>query len=157
MQGRHPELDIVLNDKERKILEKISRSRTIETRLVQRAKIILFASEKKYRNTEIGLKAGCNRDTVRLWKKQFHKSRLDGLKDSPRSGHPPTFTGKERTKILLWQQKVLNLKGRCLPIGALESSLNILLRRKLSLLSTGLQSQIGSATLISNLINGNIG
>ena len=56
MQGRHPELDIILDNKERKVLEKISRSRTAESRLVQRAKVILLASEKKYRNTEIGLK-----------------------------------------------------------------------------------------------------
>jgi len=105
MQGRHPEGDIILNDKERKALEKISKSRTTEARLVQRAKIILLASKRKYRNTEIGLKVGCNRDTVRLWKKRFHKHRLNGFKDNQRSGHPPKFTAKERTRILAMATK----------------------------------------------------
>ncbi len=112
MQGRHPELDIVLDDKERKALEKISKSRTTELRLFQRAKIILLASKKKYRNTEISLKVGCNRDTVRKWKKSFHEHRLEGLKDSPRSGHPPKFTAKERTKILAMATKSPDSEGK---------------------------------------------
>ena len=104
MQGRHPELDIVLNDKERKILEKISRSRTIETRLVQRAKIILFASEKNIA-IEIGLKAGCNRDTVRLWKKQFHNLVLMDLKIVLEVDILPHLLVRKEQKFLLWQQK----------------------------------------------------
>ena len=52
MQGRHPENKIILEDEDRKKLEKIANSRTAEVRLVQRAQIILLAAEGKYRNTE---------------------------------------------------------------------------------------------------------
>ena len=100
MQGRHPELSIILGYKETAYLEKITRSKKAEFRLVQRAKIILLASENKYRNTEIGEKTSCSRESVRYWKKRFHKFRLDGLKDKPRSGKPPEFTAKQRAKIM---------------------------------------------------------
>ena len=48
MQGRHPELSITLGDEEIEHLKKILRSKKTEFRLVQRAKIILLASENKY-------------------------------------------------------------------------------------------------------------
>jgi|TARA_B100001971_G_scaffold202605_1_gene216577 transposase len=100
MQGRHPELNITLGDEEVKYLKKILRSKKTEFRLVQRAKIIILASENRYRNTEIGDKVGCSRESVRHWKKSFHKFRLEGLKDRPRSGKPPEFTAKQRAEIL---------------------------------------------------------
>ena len=100
MQGRHPELKIFLTDEESKNLQKIVRSRKAEVRLAQRAKIILIASENKYRNTEIGNKVGCSRETVRHWVRSFCKLRLDGLKDGPRPGKPLEFTAKQRAKIL---------------------------------------------------------
>jgi transposase len=100
MQGRHPENKIILEDEDRKKLEKIANSRTVEFRLVQRAQIILLAAEGKYRNTEIGEKVGCNRITVRKWRRRFRESGMDGLKDMPRSGHPPEFTAQERAKVL---------------------------------------------------------
>jgi len=112
MQGRHPELNIVLDDKQRKILEKISRSKKAEVRLVQRVRIILLSSERKYRNTEIGAKVGCNRDTVRKWQKCFHERGFAGLKDASRSGHPLKFTAKERTKILAMSTKSPELEGK---------------------------------------------
>lgn len=112
MQGRHPELQISLTDKDKKILEKISKSRKTEFRLVQRAKIILLASKGKYHNTEIGEKVGCNRDTVRKCKQRFHKDGLEGLKDDPRSGHPLKFTAKERTKILAMATKSPESEGK---------------------------------------------
>lgn len=101
MQGRHPETVIILSDKEKVSLEKIVRSKKTEFRLVQRAKVILLASENKFRNTEIGDKVDCSRETVRHWIKSFHASRLTGLKDAPRSGKPPEFTAKQRTEIMV--------------------------------------------------------
>ena len=100
MQGRHPKNKIILKDEDRKNLEKIARSRTAEVRHVQRAQIILLAAEGKYRNTEIGEKVGCNRITVRKWRRRFWESGMDGLKDMPRSGHPLEFTAQERTEVL---------------------------------------------------------
>ena len=125
MQGRHPELNITLSDKESKYLKKIIRSKKAEFRLVQRAKIIILASENKYRNTEIGDKAGCSRESVRYWKKSFHKFRLEGLKDKPRSGKPPVFTAKQRAKIMALATKSLKMKGYTLQTGVQESWQNM--------------------------------
>jgi transposase len=101
MQGRHPKNKIVLKDEDRKNLEKIAKSRTAEIRLVQRAQIILLAAEGKYRNTGIGEKVGCNRITVRKWRRRFQESGMDGLKDMPRSGHPLEFTAQEQAEVLV--------------------------------------------------------
>jgi len=111
MQGRHPETKIILTDKEKEALEKIIRSKKTEYRLVQRTKVVLLSSENKYRNTEIGNKVGCSRETVRHWQKSFHKSRLEGIKDAPRSGKPPQFTSKQRTKIMALATKKPEDKG----------------------------------------------
>jgi len=112
MQGRYPEDVIVLNESNRKTLERIANSRTVEYRLVQRAKIILLASEGKYRNTEIGEKVDCNRDGVRQWRKRFIKSGLNGLKDLPRSGHPPEFTAQERAAVLAMSTRSPESEGK---------------------------------------------
>jgi transposase len=111
MQGRHPELNLILSDKETKSLTKIVNSKKAEFRLVQRAKIILLASENKYRNTEIGNKVRFSRETVRFWIKSFHKSRLDGLKDKHRSGKPTEFTATQRTKIIALSTKSPESEG----------------------------------------------
>jgi transposase len=100
MQGRHPEIEIVLSDREKQTLEKVVRSKKAEVRLVQRAKIILLCSNPKLRNQEIGDKIGCSRQIVVKWRKRFCNQRLEGLKDKQRSGKPPVFTAKQRTEIM---------------------------------------------------------
>ena len=112
MQGRYPEDMVILNENDGKKLEKIANSRKVEYRLVQRTKIILLASEGKYRNTEIGEKVDCNRDTVRKWRKRFIKYGIGGLKDLPRSGHPPTFTAHERAGVLAMSTKSPETEGK---------------------------------------------
>jgi len=112
MQGRHPEYEIVLKNKEKKILEKMAKSRTAEMRFVQRAKIILFAAEKKHRNTEIGKMTGCTRFTVQKWRQRFLESGIDGLSDLPRSGHPPKFTAEERAGVLAMATRKPEDEGR---------------------------------------------
>ena len=105
MQGRHPETLIVFSDEEKKVLEKIARSRKTEVRLSQRAKIILLSSNSELRNQEIGDKIGCSRQIVFKWRKRFCKNRLDGLKDNSRSGKPLKFSAKERTRVLAMATK----------------------------------------------------
>jgi transposase len=112
MQGRHPETSIVLSEKEKETLEKIARSRKAEVRLVQRAKIILFSSDSKLRNQEIGDKVGCSRQIVFKWRKRFCKNRIDGLMDNYRSGKPLKFTAEERTKILAIATKSPESEGK---------------------------------------------
>ena len=105
MQGRYPETSIVLSEKEKKALEKIAGSRKVEVRLSQRAKIILLSSNSKLRNQEIGDKVGCSRQIVFKWRKRFYKNRLEGLKDDFRSGKPPKFTAREKTRVLAMATK----------------------------------------------------
>lgn len=112
MQGRYPEGEIILTEKENVILQKIEKSKTAEIRLVQRARTILLASEGKYRNTEIGEQVGLNRDSVRKWRKRFLELGLEGLKDEPRSGHPLKFDAHERTQILTMATKSPEKEGR---------------------------------------------
>lgn len=112
MQGRYPETEIVLSDKEKRTLEKVVRSRKAEVRLAQRVKIILLSADYKLRNQEIADKVGCSRQIVFKWRKRFYEHRLDGLKDNPRSGHPPKFTAKERTKILAMATKKPESEGK---------------------------------------------
>jgi len=100
MQGRHPETKIILEDKERDILQSYIRKAKTEYRYVLRSKIILLTSENKYRNQEIADKLGCTRQIVYKWKKRFKQSRLRGLEDKPRSGKPPEFTAKQRAEIM---------------------------------------------------------
>jgi len=112
MQGRYPDDMIVLDENDRTILERLANSRRVEHRLVQRAKVILLASEGKYRNTEIGEKVDCSRITVWKLKKRFLKSGLNGLKDNPRSGHPLEFTAQERVAVLAMSTRSPETEGK---------------------------------------------
>ncbi len=112
MRGRHPDDDVILTIEEKKILEKMVGTKKSEARMVQRAKIILLASENKYRNTEIGLMVGCGRDNVRVWKKRFNNHRIAGLQDKERCGRPPTFTAHQRAEILALATKSPENEGK---------------------------------------------
>lgn len=111
MQGRQPETIIILKDKEKKILKSYLRKTKIEYRSVLRSKIILLASENKYRNQEIANKLECTRQIVYKWKKRFRHLRMKGLEDNPRSGRPIIFTAKQRTKIMALATKKPEDKG----------------------------------------------
>jgi len=61
-------------------------------RLVIRSRIVQLAAAG-LPNAVIATRLGLKVDTVRKWRGRFATSRLDGLKDRPRSGRPPHFTG----------------------------------------------------------------
>ena len=75
-------------------LERISRSRTDEVRLVERANIILACLSGK-RNDEIARKYDTQPSTVGLWRKRFAAEGLVGLHDKTRSGKPPKYPAEE--------------------------------------------------------------
>jgi Winged helix-turn helix len=89
MSRRSPYL-IILNEKERSVLESLARSYTLPYWQVTRARMVLMAAEG-LRNDEIAARLGCGRDVVSQWRKRFFETRLDGLEDLPRRGRPPTF------------------------------------------------------------------
>ena len=80
---------IVLSAQERATLEQWSKSRTVQVRQVQRAKIVLLAAEGKM-NKEIAAELGIMPNTVCRWRSRFAEHRLQGIeRDLPRGGRQP--------------------------------------------------------------------
>lgn len=75
-------------------LERLSRSRTDEARLVERAQIILACLSGK-RNDEVAAEHGTLPGTVGTWRKRFAEHGLAGLYDKSRSGKPPKYPATE--------------------------------------------------------------
>jgi len=75
-------------------LERLSRSRTEEARLVERAQIILACLSGK-RNDKIAAEHNTQPATVGVWRKRFAAEGLAGLRDKERSGKPPKYLAAE--------------------------------------------------------------
>src|SRR6185369_689292 len=81
--------EVVLTEVERSTLTRWSRGRSVESRLVVRAKIVLLAAEGLM-NKQIAEQVGARCKTVCLWRSRFVEDRLAGIeKDAPRGGRPP--------------------------------------------------------------------
>ncbi len=76
---------ITLTDQDRVTLERWSRSRSTEARLVERARIVLLAADSR-ENKDIAEELGITRATVARWRDRFSDRGLAGIqKDaSPR-------------------------------------------------------------------------
>jgi transposase len=81
---------VMLNSEERGTLLSWLRSGKTEQRLVDRAQIILAASEGKT-NIEVAKKLNTRPARISKWRTRFVKDRLAGLTDAPRSGKPATY------------------------------------------------------------------
>src|SRR5271165_1671069 len=80
---------ISLNDPDRLILERWSRGRSTQARLVTRARVVLAAAEGK-ENKDIAVELHISRGAVARWRIRFAESGVAGLeKDAPRGGRPP--------------------------------------------------------------------
>jgi transposase len=84
---------------ERSALLQLSRSRSEEARLVERAKIILLCLEGK-QNDEVAREMEIRPNTVGIWRKRFSEQGIEGLRDLKRSGKPPTYGADLRKRIL---------------------------------------------------------
>lgn len=108
---------VVITERQRDILQQMSRSVTIAFQLRQRAQIILLAFEGRL-NSEIEFIVGLGPDAVGRWRKKWQQNfeRLtlvegleepadlrraieDVLSDEQRSGRPCTFTAEQFTMI----------------------------------------------------------
>lgn len=87
------------SETDRKALEQLARSRTEESRMVERAKIILKCLEGE-RVHQIAQELRVRPNTVIKWRRRFAKEGLKGLKDRPRSGKPVTYGVQFRKDIL---------------------------------------------------------
>ena len=91
---------ITLTDEERTTLVKWARGRSVETRRMQRAKIVLAAAAGA-ENQAIAAELGCTRRTVGTWRKRFVAARLAGIeRDAPRPGRTASVRAEHEAEIL---------------------------------------------------------
>ena len=75
-------------------------SRTMEVRMVERAKIILLAHEGMS-DTDIAVTLATSQVTVGKWRRRFMASGLSGLYDVPRPGKPAYYEPNDTRKAIL--------------------------------------------------------
>lgn len=89
----------ILTPNERQAIERLARSRTEASRLVERARIIQQASQG-WLVAEIAEGLKVSEMTVGRWLKRFNLAGVGGLEDQPRSGRPTTYTAEERAEVV---------------------------------------------------------
>src|SRR5271169_329417 len=120
---------IVFSERQQKLLEEFSRSRTIGKCIAQRAMIILLGFAGML-NEEIALRVGLNRQQVGIWRQRWrdaweglcvwectepHRLReaiLGLFSDAPRPGAPATFTAEQVAQIVALACEPPKLSGR---------------------------------------------
>ena len=80
-------------------LGRLSRSRSGEVRLAERARIVLACLQGR-RNDEIAREMGLRPNTVGQWRQRFAASGMAGLSDKPRTGKPAKYGVELRDRIL---------------------------------------------------------
>jgi len=102
--------EIRLTVEDKATLERWSRSRSTEARLVERSRIILLAADG-LENKGIAAEVGVTRATVSRWRNRFAGRGIPGIeKDAPRGGRPPKTRDRLVRKIIemTTQQKPAN-------------------------------------------------
>jgi transposase len=97
MPKRLPSL--VCGEKERETVERLSRSRTDEARLVLRARIIVGCM-KGESIARIAERLEVMPNTVVKWRRRFDKDRIAGLRDRPRPGKRRKYGAEFRRGVL---------------------------------------------------------
>lgn len=87
------------SDNDRQTLSEWAKSKGLEWRLVERARIIngLLAGEKV---SKVARDNNTSQKTVIEWRNRFAQKGIKGLYDLPRSGKPPTYGRNFRNRIL---------------------------------------------------------
>jgi transposase len=88
-----------VSDEDRVELERIVRAASSEVRMVERARIVLAASEG-LTTTQIAARVGCAERTVKKWRPRYARDGIEGLRDAPRPGAPLTH-GPETRALLI--------------------------------------------------------
>jgi transposase len=102
---------ISLTDEDRTTLERWSRGRSTEARLVTRARVVLAAAEGK-ENQDIAVELDISRGAVARWRDRFAKAGIAGIKkDAPRGGRPP----KDRKDLV---RRIIEMTTREKPANA---------------------------------------
>ena len=82
--------EIVLSGEERAELERRVACYTLPFKVVQRAKMMLYAADG-LGNAEIARRLETAAEVVGRWRKRFFEERLAGLEDRERAGRPRRF------------------------------------------------------------------
>lgn len=89
-----------LTDEDKKYLKTLSKTRTIQAQIVDRARILLYKSDG-VTYSEIAERLDISTKTVRLCISKFNKGGIDAaLYDSERSGRPPEISDEARAWII---------------------------------------------------------
>lgn len=80
-------------------LERLSRSRSGEVRLAERARIVLGCLRGQ-RNDEVARELGVRPNTVGQWRRRFAERGVAGLRDEPRPGKPAKYGPALRDRLL---------------------------------------------------------
>jgi transposase len=92
-------VELSCSEEQRAELLALSRSRSAEARLVERARIVLACLDGK-RNDVVGREFGVRPNTVGLWRKRFAADGLAGLRDRARRGKSPKYGAALRLRVL---------------------------------------------------------
>ena len=85
---------IAIDEATRKELERLSRKRSMEARVVLRSRIVLLAVDGM-QNKQIAEQLGVSTRMVGLWRGRFIEYGVEGLlKDTPRPGRTPKITAE---------------------------------------------------------------
>lgn len=90
---------LVCDEKDRKVVEELSRSRTAEVRLVLRAKIIVGCMNGESVGA-IAQRLRVRPNTVSDWRRRFAKEGSAGLRDRPRPGKTRKYDAEFRRQVL---------------------------------------------------------
>ncbi len=90
---------IILDEEEKRELDRRLRASTVSVRDRQCAQIILLRAEG-HTQIAFGAKAGVTRVTVSYWCQRFAKERLAGLTDAPGRGRKPSLPDTAVKKVL---------------------------------------------------------
>ncbi|MCA1679024.1 MAG: IS630 family transposase [Actinobacteria bacterium] len=88
-----------LSEEDRRELERIVRAASSEVRMVERARIVLCATEG-HTAARIAELVGCSERTAKKWRSRYQRAGVEGLGDAPRPG-PPLTHGAETRALLI--------------------------------------------------------
>src|SRR5215472_8854761 len=91
---------VVLTEDQERTLQQWARGRSLPSRQVERARVVLLAAAGK-QDLEIASAVGISNQKAARWRKRFLEMGLAGLvKDAPRPGRTPTITPAKVQEVI---------------------------------------------------------
>ncbi len=94
-----PSLSVNMSEADKQELELVLRSKTVESRIKERSRIIMLWYEGKSYDETTAL-CGVHREAIAKWRKRFHAHGFKGLEDAPRSGKPTRIKESQKNKVI---------------------------------------------------------